>query len=206
MNSDNGKRHWNNVYAGKKPEELSWFQQDSTFSIKIIASIAQDRNAAIIDVGGGASSLVDSLLLLDYLNLSVLDISEKAIEHSKQRLADKAEKVSWYVEDILHFKPSHKYDVWHDRAVFHFLTDKVSREAYVRILRDGLKVGGYAVIATFAIDGPKKCSGLEVVQYDRSSIEAELGDGFILLEAHDEHHLTPKGSTQNFIYFIFRRK
>lgn len=135
----------------------------------------------------------------------MLDISKKAIEHAKKRLAELAVKVEWHVKDITDFIPSHPYNIWHDRAVFHFLLDSKSRELYIKTLKNTLRVEGYALIATFAKDGPKKCSGLDIVQYDCLSIQHELGDKFTLLEHHSEIHIAPKGNEQHFNYFLFQR-
>lgn len=196
------KQYWDDIYTKNIPQEVSWFQKEPTISLKIIQSI--NNNARIIDVGGGASTLVDCLLKLGYSDLAVLDISDKAILYAKSRLDDQANKVKWYVNDVTSFIPSDRYDIWHDRAVFHFLTDKNSRELYVKTLKNTLEPGGHAIIATFAKDGPKKCSGLDIIQYDNQSMQNELGNEFILLENKYESHLTPKGHTQHFIYFLFQ--
>lgn len=136
----------------------------------------------------------------------MLDISGKAIEYAKRRLADQADKVEWYEKDITQFTPLHAYDIWHDRAVFHFLTDRKSRASYINALESTIKSGSHAIIATFAKDGPKKCSGLDIVQYDSSSIQEEIGDKFVLLESQPEIHITPSGKEQRFNYFVFQRK
>ncbi|HAT1926169.1 TPA: class I SAM-dependent methyltransferase [Legionella pneumophila] len=205
MNKNNTKSHWQSIYTEKLPQDVSWFQQEPTISLKLIQRFC-DKNAQIIDVGGGASVLVDHLLKLGYSNLAVLDISGKAIEHAKKRLHDQAIKVKWFEKDITEFIPPHTYDIWHDRAVFHFLTDIKSRQLYVNVLKKSIKPGAYSIIATFAKDGPTQCSGLDIVQYDESSIRDELGDGFVLLESQFEVHITPAGREQRFIYFAFQRK
>lgn len=204
MSTKHIQKHWDNIYTKNSPQDVSWFQKKPAMSLNIIQRISNYK-AKIIDVGGGASVLADFLLKLGYSNIAVLDISDTVILHAKKRLADKAARIEWYVKDITDFVPSHRYDIWHDRAVFHFLTDKKSRDLYVKSLKDALPPGGYAIIATFAKDGPKKCSGLAIVQYDSLSIQHELGDDFILLENQSEMHLTPKGSEQHFIYFLFQR-
>lgn len=205
MNKDNTKSHWEGIYTEKPPQDVSWFQQEPTISLKIIQRIG-DKNARIIDVGGGASVLVDHLLKLGYSNLAVLDISGKAIEYVKKRLSDQATKIEWFEKDITEFIPLHTYDIWHDRAVFHFLIDIKSRQLYINALKNTVKSGSHVIIATFAKDGPTKCSGLDIVQYDNRSIQHELGNEFILLESQFETHITPAGREQHFIYFIFQRK
>src|SRR3990167_3289146 len=180
MSKNDIKQHWESIYSEKLPQEVSWFQVEPTVSLVLIQKVSH-KNARVIDVGCGASLLVDCLLKLDYSNIAVLDISSKAIEYDKKRLLESANKIEWIVDDVTHFKPSHPYDVWHDRAVFHFLVDKDARESYVKVLKNAMKSGGHVIIATFAKDGPKKCSSLDVVQYDVPSIQHELGDEFILL-------------------------
>ncbi len=205
MNKKNSQEYWDDIYTKNQPDEVSWFQKEPAISLKIIQNISNNKTQ-IIDIGGGASVLTDYLLTLGYSNVAVLDISKKAIEHAKKRLAELAVKVEWYVKDITDFIPSHLYDIWHDRAVFHFLVDPKSRGFYVKTLKNSLKAEGYAIIATFAKDGPKKCSGLDIVQYDSLSIQHELGDEFTLIEHQSESHLTPKGNEQHFNYFLFQRQ
>ena len=205
MNKENTKSHWENIYTEKLPQDVSWYQQEPIISLEIIQRFG-DKNARIIDVGGGESVLVDRLLKEGYSNLAVLDISGKAIEYVKKRLSDQASKIEWFEKNITEFVPLHAYDIWHDRAVFHFLTDMKSRHLYVNVLKNAVKSGSHIIIATFAKDGPKKCSGLDIVQYDNPSIQHELGDEFILLDSQFESHITPAGKEQRFIYFIFQRK
>lgn len=205
MNKENTKIYWESIYAEKHPQDVSWYQQEPTISLKIIRHFS-DKNARIIDVGGGASVLVDHLLKSGYSKLTVLDISGKAIGHAKNRLPDQATTIEWFEKDITEFIPPHTYDIWHDRAVFHFLTEIKSRQMYVNVLKNAVKSGSYIIIAAFAKDGPKKCSGLDIVQYDNPSIQHELGDEFILLENQFETHITPAGKEQRFIYFVFQRK
>ena len=205
MDSKKIKQHWENIYAEKKPEEVSWFQAEPIISLKLIQKIGH-QNAQIIDVGGGASTLVDHLLKLGYANIAVLDISNTAIEYDKKRLLGSANKIEWIVDDVTQFKPLHSFDIWHDRAVFHFLVKKSDRESYVNTLKDTIKSGGHVILATFAKEGPKKCIGLDIVQYDTPSIQHEFGDEFILLESQTEMHVTPKGNEQKFVYFLFKRK
>lgn len=204
MNIKNSREYWDDIYTKNRPDEVSWFQKEPTISLNLIQRLS-DNKAQIIDIGGGVSVLTDCLLKLGYSNVAVLDISKKAIDQAKIRLAEQAIKVEWYVKDITDFIPSHPYDIWHDRAVFHFLVDPKSRGAYVKALKNSLSPKGYAIIATFAKDGPKKCSGLDIVQYDSLSIQDELGDEFTLMEYQSEIHLTPKMNEQNFNYFLFQR-
>lgn len=205
MNKEHNKLHWENIYTKKLPQEVSWYQQEPTISLEIIQNFS-DKNARIIDIGGGMSVLIDHLLGAGYSNLALLDISNKAIEHVKKRLSDQASQIEWFEKDITEFVPPHPYDIWHDRAVFHFLTDVKSRQLYVNALKNAVKSGSHIIIAAFAKDGPKKCSGLDIVRYDNSSIQHELGDEFILLDNQFETHITPAGTEQRFIYFIFQRK
>jgi 2-polyprenyl-3-methyl-5-hydroxy-6-metoxy-1,4-benzoquinol methylase len=205
MDNLNNKQHWDDIYTNKSPESVSWFQREPTLSIKLIQSFC-GLQSRIIDVGGGASLLVDHLLNLGCSKVAVLDVSDRAIEYVKKRLANRATQVEWYVNDITQFTPGHTYDIWHDRAVFHFLNEEKSRKSYLSVLKNTIKPRGYVIIASFSKDGPKKCSGLDIVQYDTVSIQKEFGDEFILLENQLENHVTPAGNEQQFIYFIFQRK
>lgn len=198
------KDHWENVYLKKSPREVSWYQQEPTRSLSIISGISLPRSAPIIDVGGGASTLVDKLCEDAYTNVSVLDISKSALNLSRKRLADKADRIHWYEEDVTRFKPPHRFALWHDRAVFHFLTSKADRKKYIDILRQSLEPGGHLVMLTFAIDGPRKCSGLDIVQYDDDRLTSELGEGFDLLQTGRERHVTPAGHQQAFAFFHFQ--
>jgi len=201
------KEHWEQVYSAKQSTEVSWYQQHPQRSLDLIKATNTDLSARIIDIGGGASTLVDCLLDAGYQNLTVLDISQAAIEQAKSRLAadQRAARVSWLVQDITELSPDRSYDVWHDRAVFHFLTDANDRASYVRIMSSVLKPGAQAIIATFDLDGPEKCSGLDVVRYSPETMAAVLGDAFQLLESSTEEHVTPGGSTQKFVYCRFAR-
>lgn len=205
MKTDKSKEHWEKIYAEKKPQQVSWFQIEPTISLQIIKNIS-DHNSRIIDVGGGESVLVDDLITLGYSNIAVLDISGRAISHVKNRLQDKAKNIEWYEKDITQFIPLHVYDIWHDRAVFHFLINQESRDAYIHVLKNATAKRSYVIIATFSKDGPKKCSGLDTIQYDSSTIQSELGDQFQLLASQTEIHITPSANEQRFIYFLFQRK
>lgn len=195
------KQHWENVYLGKSPAEVSWFQENPALSLKLIADAATGLTAPVIDVGGGASRLVDELCAAGYTDISVLDVSAAALNHAKQRLADKSSNVQWLEQDVTTFKPPKQYALWHDRAVFHFLTDPGDRKKYVATLKKALKPGGQVIIMAFAIDGPLKCSGLDIVQYDSNKLIEALGPGFEQVETGYETHITPAGKQQNFAYF-----
>lgn len=199
----NRRDHWNRVYQTKLPENVSWYQQRPDMSLELIAESGVGKDAGIIDVGGGASVLVDHLLELGYTNLAVLDLSGAALSASRSRLGARAASVEWFEADVTSFEPPHRYALWHDRAVFHFLTDAGDRARYVATLSKALQPDGAVIIATFAPDGPPKCSGLDVVRYDEHSIVAELGAGFQLREVRRETHITPGKAEQRFNYFRF---
>ena len=201
----NRKKHWENVYGQKKPVEVSWYQVEPAVSLGFITLIEIDSAAKIIDVGGGASVFVDKLLNQGFQNLTVLDISSKAIHHAQERLGRRAENVSWIEADVTEFESSIQYDFWHDRAVFHFLTDAEDRTKYVRRLKESIKPGGHVVIAAFAIDGPPKCSGLDVERYSPEKMKNELGDSFELVNSVTELHITPWNKQQKFIYCYFKK-
>ncbi|ATJ82453.1 class I SAM-dependent methyltransferase [Halomonas beimenensis] len=201
------QRHWDALYREKGPDRVSWYQPHLATSLQMIEAAAPDRGTAIIDVGGGESTLVDDLLARGYRDLTVLDISPRALEVTRRRLGAAAEGVTWRVADITEADlPAGRYGLWHDRAVFHFLTTTDERTAYVRQLRSSLKPGGHLVIATFGPQGPTRCSGLEVVRYDAAALRAELGPGFELIGDRLETHHTPDGRPQAFLYAHFRRK
>lgn len=199
------KSHWEAVYSTKSPDTVSWFQEHAEESLRLIASTRLDNNAAIIDVGGGASKLVDDLLAEGYANISVLDLSTVAIATARHRLGADAEKVTWIEGDITQANlPCARFDIWHDRAVFHFLTDAASRRRYVEQVMWTVRPGGHVIIATFADDGPEQCSGLPVMRYRADELHAEFGDGFKLLTHHKEEHRTPFGRPQQFVYCYCR--
>jgi len=199
------KDHWEHIYSEKQATEVSWYQKRPLRSFELIKATGIDTSARIIDIGGGASTLADFILDAGYENLSVLDISHAAIEQAKSRLGKRADKVTWYEHDITEFTPDEPFDVWHDRAVFHFLTEADDRTSYVGILSNALKPGAHAIIAAFNLDGPEKCSGLDIVQYSPETISAVLGDAFQLVETSTEEHVTPGGSSQSFVYCRFIR-
>lgn len=197
--------HWQSVYSQKAPEEVSWFQEIPSRSAALIQQVAPARAARILDVGGGASTLAETLLALGYTALTVLDLAPAALAHAQARLGGAAKAVTWLADDILTVKlPPASVDVWHDRAVFHFLTQPAERAAYLAQLRRVLRPGGYAVIATFAEDGPTRCSGLDVVRYSENALHAVFGHGFVLERSEREVHTTPGGATQAFTYCVCR--
>lgn len=195
------KEHWEKVYQTKQSDAVSWFQEHATRSLELIRSIGTPLNASIIDVGGGASTLVDDLLNDGFKHVSVLDLSASALEVARNRLGTSGAGVSWIAGDIRHVNlPEQTYDIWHDRAVFHFLTDPADRAAYVRQVMKSVKQGGHVIVATFAPDGPEQCSGLPVARYAPDQLHGEFGPAFELLEHTTEEHKTPWGSVQHFVY------
>jgi ubiquinone/menaquinone biosynthesis C-methylase UbiE len=201
----NEKNYWDNVYTTKKSDDVSWFQPHAFTSLDLIKKLEGNTDAHIIDVGGGASMLVDDLVSLGYSNLNVLDISSAALDVAKSRLEGKSKLVKWIVDDVTKLDiPRHSIDVWHDRAVFHFLNDNDQRKDYVKTVLSAVKSGGYVIISTFYLDGPEKCSGLPVQRYDAESLHGQFGDSFILLGHEYESHKTPSGIHQNFIYCYWR--
>ncbi len=200
------KKHWEDIYSNKSSLEVSWYQQKPLMSLDLISHVPLTLGSDIIDVGGGASTLVDHLHDSGYLNLSVLDISANALACAQARLSHKARDINWYEENVLSFNPQKLFFLWHDRAVFHFLTDQSDRLEYVEVLKRALRPDGHVIIAAFAKGGPTKCSGLDIVQYDAVTLMAELGDDFELLEEANEEHMTPANTVQKFVFFRFRRK
>ncbi|HVL43715.1 MAG TPA: class I SAM-dependent methyltransferase [Acidovorax sp.] len=197
----NPKEHWETVYQTRQPDAVSWFQEHATRSLELIRSTGASLQASVIDVGGGASTLVDDLLASGFENVSVLDLSASALEIAHQRLGAAGDSVRWLAGDIRTVNlPEHAYDIWHDRAVFHFLTDPADRAAYVRQVMRSVKPGGHVIVATFAPDGPEQCSGLPVARYAPAELHREFGPSFELLEHMSEEHKTPWGSVQHFVY------
>ncbi len=195
------KRHWDDVYGKKAPNQVSWYRPHLERSIQFIEQAALPMDSAIIDVGGGTSTLVDDLLERGYSNLTVLDISSKAIASAKDRLGSRAASVIWTEADItLADLPEHHYDFWHDRAVFHFLLDAAARRRYVAAVGRGVKAGGHIVVATFGPSGPERCSGLDVMRYRPEEIHAEFGHSFHKVGSSSEVHKTPWGQEQEFVY------
>ena len=200
------KEHWENIYTTKQPTEVSWYKTHLDLSLEIISKLHLAPESPLIDIGAGTSTLVDDLLDQKFKDISVLDISAKALDISKKRLGHKADKVTWLESDITDADlPKSHYELWHDRAVFHFLTDVRDRKKYVDVLRSSLKINGHLIIATFNLKGPLTCSGLDIVRYSPETLLKELGSGFRLMENVDEAHQTPSGVVQNFVYCWFRR-
>ncbi|WJR77036.1 class I SAM-dependent methyltransferase [Bradyrhizobium sp. NP1] len=200
------RSHWENVYTTKREDEVSWFQENPALSLELIMAAAPSKDASIIDIGGGASRLVDALLQKGFRRIAVLDLSATALQTAKQRIGPAASAVDWIVADAAQWTPQRAYDVWHDRAAFHFLTDPADRAAYLDRLRAAVAPGGQVIIGTFAPDGPEKCSGLPVQRYDSDALQAELGGGFALLETRADLHHTPWGATQSFQFSRFQRR
>jgi len=201
LNIVDPKSHWDKVYRTKRPNEVSWYRPHLDVSLRLIEEAAPNRDAQIIDVGGGESTLVDDLLARGYHKLSILDVSLTALDVAKERLGDKADPVNWLCGDVTRFAfTQHRYDVWHDRAVFHFLTKSEERAAYVRQVAHAVKPGGHVIVATFGLEGPTKCSGLDVVRYDPSALHDEFGPSFQLVKHVTELHRTPAGLIQQFTY------
>lgn len=202
MNTER-KEHWEKVYETKNPQEVSWTQEVPKTSLELIHTFGLDRSAKIIDIGGGDSKLVDFLLDEGFDNITVLDISAKALEKAQARLGEKAGKVTWIVSDITQFKPETSYDVWHDRATFHFLTEEMQVKKYVEIAKQA--VSGYLAIGTFSENGPEKCSGLPIRQYSEETLPSVFGESFEKLSCRTENHVTPFGTEQNFVFCSFKR-
>jgi SAM-dependent methyltransferase len=201
MHLMSSQQHWESVYGAKAPDQVSWFRPHLETSLSFIERAAPNKAVRIIDVGGGESTLVDDLLARGYHNLTVLDISRTAMDVTKSRLGAAAGRVDWIVAEVTSAElPPHAYDIWHDRAVFHFLTSPTDRAAYVRQVSRSVKPGGHVVIGTFGPEGPTKCSGLVVQRYDADALHEEFGRRFCLIDSLEELHQTPSGATQQFLY------
>ncbi|RLB56881.1 MAG: SAM-dependent methyltransferase [Deltaproteobacteria bacterium] len=200
------RTHWENVYADRDVSEVSWHQDTPDSSLQLIDHADVGPDEPIIDIGGGACLLVDHLLHRGFRQMTVLDISEAALDHARARLGERAAEVRWICADVIGVELPERYRLWHDRAAFHFLTDPTDRERYRDTLLEALMPGGDAILATFASDGPEKCSGLEVVRYTPEELGVELGESFELIETWDEEHRTPGGAVQHFVFCRFRRR
>lgn len=198
--------HWDNVYRSKAVDEVSWFQRTPEPSLTLIRLAGGTRTSAIIDVGAGTSNLVDTLLDLDFRDVTVLDIAQAALDQDRSRLGAAAVEVDWICADATGWQPKRSYDIWHDRAAFHFLTDPADQAAYAAVLKTTLKPGGRAIIGTFAPDGPEKCSGLPIVRHDAESIGKVLGADFELIDTRRHEHGTPWDSVQRFQFSTFRKR
>lgn len=207
MDSNSTKQHWEGIYQTKDTvREVSWYQNTPKTSIDLILSIGLDKNANIIDIGGGDSRLVDKLLELEFKNIFVLDISAKALQKAKTRLGEKAKSVIWVEADILEFGTESHFDIWHDRAAFHFLTKEEDIANYVEIAGKFIKSSGYLIISTFSTNGPKKCSGLDIAQYSEDSIKKTFQKDFSHIKSFEKIHTTPFNTKQNFLFNLFKRQ
>ena len=205
MKTFNRKEHWEKIYSTKKLNEVSWYQPTPETSLKFIEELKIPKSASIIDIGGGDSFLIDNLLDLGYSNLTLLDISKKAIERAKKRLGEKGKHVKWIEADASAFTPTKTYDLWHDRAAFHFLTDESEIRRYLLAAENGVKESGNLIIGTFSTDGPKKCSGIEITQYSENSMINKFGKIFKKIDCKIIQHLTPFNTTQSFVFCSFKK-
>ncbi len=200
------KDHWENIYATKELSEVSWYQPTPTTSIRLVKSADSNKHAAIIDIGGGDSFLTDKLIAEGYSNLTVLDISANAIDRAKERLGTNSENVKYVVSDVVDFNPSEQFDVWHDRAAFHFLANEKEIKKYIETAKNAIKVGGNLIIGTFAEDGPDKCSGIFIKKYSSIDLINLFTYDFDLVKEFNEQHNTPFETTQNFTFVHLKRK
>ena len=204
MESPSSQAHWEMVYTTKGEKEVSWYQENPAPSLELFARVGATPSTTIIDIGGGSSRLVDSLLAEGFRAITVLDLSSAALGTAKARLGAQAAQVRWIVADVTVWEPTETYEIWHDRAAFHFLTEEHDRAAYVACMKRGLRIGGHAIVATFAPDGPERCSGLPIMRYDAESLGQTFGQGFELIETRRHSHVTPGGTTQSFQFSVFR--
>jgi 2-polyprenyl-3-methyl-5-hydroxy-6-metoxy-1,4-benzoquinol methylase len=202
----NRKQHWERVYKKIRPNELGWYQDYPEMSLKLITATGVGVDGNIIDVGGGTSKLAGILLDQGFMRLTVLDISRSSIERAKVNLGEKSKQITWIEADVTQFNFSESFDIWHDRAVFHFLTDPIDRRRYVDSLNQALKPGGHLIISTFSLKGPPKCSGLNIVRYKAETLHKEFGDNLLMVETFDEVHDTPSKVQQHFIYCRFMKR
>jgi len=205
MRNFDRKKHWNNIYQTKSLDEVSWYQQVPATSLDFVERFNLPKTVKIIDIGGGDSFLVDHLLDMGYQDITVLDISEEAIERAKKRLGSRADKVEWIIADAADFQASDKYDLWHDRAALHFLTNEKEIQSYVSTLTTSVNPEGYIIMGTFSENGPKQCSGIDIKQYSENSLTDRLKHFFEKIRCITIDHKTPSGSIQNFIFCSFRR-
>lgn len=205
MSNMDRQAHWENVYTTKGEREVSWFQENPAPSLELIALTGLSEDAAIIDIGGGASRLVDDLIARKFRRLTVLDLSGAALAAARKRLGDRGADVQWVTADVTKWEPTQTYDLWHDRAAFHFLTHHADQSAYVDRLKKALKPGGYVIIGTFALDGPERCSGLPIMRHDATTLAAILGNDFVLIDTRRHDHATPWDAVQRFQFSSFRR-
>lgn len=206
MTNFDNEKHWEGIYTTKQFSEVSWYQAIPETSLRLIESVNPPKEAAIIDIGGGDSLLVDHLLEIGFSDLTVLDISVTALKRAKERLGDKSAGVTWIASDVAQFSSLKQFDIWHDRAAFHFLTTEEDRSAYIRNASNQIKKGGHLIIGTFSENGPKKCSGIEIKQYSIESLSALFTSDFELLQGFTTNHSTPSGGIQNFVFCVMRRR
>jgi SAM-dependent methyltransferase len=206
MTEANRQAHWEGVYTSKEETGVSWFQDNPTPSLELIERAGAAKDTDIIDIGGGASRLADHLLERGFRRVAVLDISQAALDAAALRIGRRASEVHWISADVTEWNPPQRFDIWHDRAAFHFLVDPADRTAYIARLKEALRPEGHAIIATFALDGPEKCSGLPVNRYDPEGLARELGETFTLVESREHDHATPWNATQRFQFSLFRRR
>lgn len=199
------EKHWENIYKTKELNEVSWFQPTPITTLQFIKELNIPNTAKIIDIGGGDSFLVDHLLDLGYLNITVLDISDAALNRAKKRLGDRSNNVTWIVADAANYKATEKYDFWHDRAAFHFLTEDVDIQNYTKNLENNLNYGGKALFGTFSEDGPKKCSGIEIKQYSETNLINQFKKSFHKINCITTNHKTPFNTEQNFTFCSFKK-
>lgn len=202
----NRKEHWEAIYQNKRLQEVSWYQAIPESSLNFFKDHAISKEAPILDIGGGDSLLVDHLLEMGFKNITVLDISESAIQRAKNRLGEKAQQVEWIISDIVDFQPSQSYEVWHDRAAFHFLTLVEETNTYLKLVKNWIRPKGYLFISTFSVLGPKKCSGLEIKQYSENTLTQKFNEGFKIIDCFTHLHQTPFNTQQEFLYCSFQRK
>ena len=203
---NDNKQHWEKVYTEKQPIEVSWYEPMPEVSLNLIKGFQLEKDAAIIDIGGGDSFLAEFLVSEGYTDITVVDISSKAIERAKERMCEKADSITWIVADASEFKPEKQYDLWHDRATFHFFTDARKKENYLQTLKKAVKPGGYVILATFSEKGPTKCSGLEITQYSIGDMQTLFTADFNVLSGTNVDHITPSGGTQNFTFCSFQKQ
>ena len=207
INRVENKAHWDKLYTSKKPTEVSWHQTHLEKSLDLVRAAGVNESARIIDVGGGASTLVDDLLAAGFRHVTVLDIASTAIRNARERLGQRADEVAWLEADITRVElQAHRYDVWHDRAVFHFLTDATDRRRYLETVNHAVKPGGHVIVATFGPHGPLQCSGLDIVRYSPEGLRREFGADYRLVQSVTEDHVTPAGRHQEFIYCYCRKR
>ncbi|MBI5072221.1 class I SAM-dependent methyltransferase [Candidatus Woesearchaeota archaeon] len=205
MQRYDAKEHWENIYKTKKSNEVSWYQENPKISLTLISETNLGKDAKIIDVGAGDSNLVDNLLAIGFKRITVLDVSSTALHQAKKRLGDRANDVTWVVSDVRKFETRDTYDLWHDRAVLHFLTEKKDIRTYVEKIQQLLKPNGYFIVSAFSENGPKKCSGLDIKQYSKDSM-IKLFSGFTHIKSFEVEHATPWGARQIFIYSMFKKR